>query len=95
MTLAGWRPADRDTASVADLETGNLLDLGRLIVAAALAREESRGAHHRADFPDSRAELARPHFTSRQGRESRTLVPASPRSSLQPSSPQPSEAIAC
>ena len=95
VTLAGWRPADRDTASVADLETGNLLDLGRLIVAAALAREESRGAHHRADFPDSRAELARPRFSRRQGRESRTLVPVSPRSSLQPSSPQPSEAIAC
>ena len=95
VTLAGWRAADRDTASAEDLETGNLLDLGRLIVAAALAREESRGAHHRADYPDSRAELARPRFTRRQGRESRALVPVSQGSSLQPSSPQPSEAIAC
>jgi len=90
VTLAGWQAADRDTASMADLETGNLLDLGRLIVAAALAREESRGAHHRADFPDSRPELARPRFTRRAGRKSRTLVPAS-----QSPSPQPSEAIAC
>ncbi|TFD89395.1 L-aspartate oxidase [Cryobacterium lactosi] len=91
VTLAGWRAADRDTASVAELETGNLLDLGRLIVAAALAREESRGAHHRADFPDSRPELARPHVTRRRDLKSRNLISVS----SQPSSPQPSEAIAC
>jgi len=95
VTLAGWHAADRNTASVADLETGNLLDLGRLIVAAALAREESRGGHHRADFPDSRPELARPHFSRRDDVESRTLVALSQRSSQQSSSPQPSEAIAC
>ena len=95
VTLAGWHAADRNTASVADLETGNLLDLGRLIVAAALAREESRGGHHRADFPDSRPELARPHFSRRGDVESRTLVALSQRSSQQSSSPQPSEAIAC
>jgi L-aspartate oxidase len=34
-----------------DLETANLLALGRVLVAAALARRESRGAHFRADFP--------------------------------------------
>ena len=95
VTLAGWHAADRNTASVADLETGNLLDLGRLIVAAALAREESRGGHHRADFPDSRPELARPHFCRRDDVESRTLVALSQRSPQQSSSPQPSEAIAC
>ncbi|MGY4859929.1 L-aspartate oxidase [Cryobacterium sp. AP23] len=75
-TLAGWRGADRSTATVGELETGNLLDLGRLIVAAALAREESRGAHHRADFPASRPELARPRFTRRAESFGRTLVPA-------------------
>ncbi|MGH1548966.1 L-aspartate oxidase [Leifsonia poae] len=32
-------------------EDGNLLTLARLVVAAALAREESRGAHFRSDFP--------------------------------------------
>ncbi|WP_314147540.1 L-aspartate oxidase [uncultured Leifsonia sp.] len=32
-------------------EDANLLQLGRLVVAAALAREESRGAHFRSDFP--------------------------------------------
>jgi len=86
VTLAGWRAVDRAEASVAELETGNLLDLGRLIVAAALAREESRGAHHRADFPDSRPELARPRFTRRPESLTRTLLTV-------PS--QPSEAIAC
>jgi L-aspartate oxidase len=84
-TLAGWGSTDRATATVTELETGNLLDLGRLIVAAALAREESRGAHHRADFPDNRPELARPRFSHRSG-SVRTLISASP---------SPSEAIAC
>jgi L-aspartate oxidase len=85
-TLAGWRSADRATAGVAELETGNLLDLGRLIVTAALARKESRGAHHRADFPDPRVQLALPHFTRRPESSGRTRVPT-------PSSA--SEAIAC
>jgi L-aspartate oxidase len=30
----------------------NMLDVGRLVAAAALARTESRGAHYRADHPD-------------------------------------------
>jgi L-aspartate oxidase len=85
-TLAGWRATDRAHATVEQLETGNLLDLGRLIVAAALAREESRGAHHRADFPDARVELARPRFSRHPESSGRVLVPA-------PSSA--SEAIAC
>jgi L-aspartate oxidase len=46
--LASWR-ATGDT--VADGERRNLLDLARIIVRAALAREESRGAHDRDDFP--------------------------------------------
>ncbi len=37
--------------TVYDLETANLLALARVLVAAALAREESRGAHFRTDFP--------------------------------------------
>jgi L-aspartate oxidase len=39
--------------SVHALETANLLALARVIVAAALAREESRGAHFRNDFPET------------------------------------------
>jgi len=56
--IAGWE-APRDAATVAALEDRNLLDLARLLVSAALAREESRGAHYRSDFPDTRPELAR------------------------------------
>jgi len=33
------------------IELGNLLDLAQATVAGALAREESRGAHYREDFP--------------------------------------------
>ncbi|MGH8990015.1 MAG: FAD-dependent oxidoreductase, partial [Acidimicrobiia bacterium] len=32
-------------------ETRNLAAVGRALVAAATARAESRGAHHRLDFP--------------------------------------------
>lgn len=34
-------------------ETANLLTLGRMVTAAALGREESRGAHFRSDFPEA------------------------------------------
>jgi len=33
------------------LETGNMLDLAEVIVAGAIPRTESRGAHSRIDFP--------------------------------------------
>lgn len=46
-------------ASLLSLETANLLDVARLVVAAASAREESRGAHFRSDFPSSTDEFAR------------------------------------
>ncbi|MEO7015567.1 MAG: L-aspartate oxidase [Leifsonia sp.] len=49
--LAGWRRADGASPSRSEREDGNLLDLARLIVSSALAREESRGAHFRSDFP--------------------------------------------
>jgi L-aspartate oxidase len=40
-----------------DLETANLLALARVMVAAALARRESRGAHFREDFPETSADF--------------------------------------
>jgi len=39
-------------STIHDLETANLLALARVLVTAALAREESRGAHFRTDFPN-------------------------------------------
>jgi len=32
-------------------EARNILEVGRIITQSALAREESRGAHYRSDFP--------------------------------------------
>ncbi|MGH9085113.1 MAG: L-aspartate oxidase, partial [Acidimicrobiales bacterium] len=50
---AGDVPGDDPAAS----ELRNLATVGRALCAAALAREESRGAHTRLDFPDLRPEL--------------------------------------
>ena len=41
--------------TIHDLETANLLALARVLVTAALAREESRGAHFRTDYPQPSA----------------------------------------
>ncbi len=49
-TLTTWRPAVDGTP--ASYEDAHLLEVARLVVTAALAREESRGAHFRADHPD-------------------------------------------
>jgi len=39
-------------ASREEIETANLLTVARLMVEGAIAREESRGAHFRTDFPE-------------------------------------------
>jgi L-aspartate oxidase len=54
-TLSGWS-AGGDTVAAA--EDANLLDLARVITAAALRREESRGAHARIDHPAAREAFA-------------------------------------
>jgi L-aspartate oxidase len=46
---AGSRPLD----TVESRETANLALVGWVMAEAALRREESRGAHHRLDFPES------------------------------------------
>lgn len=55
--LHAWRGGD---ATVEERETANLLELARVLVSAALAREESRGAHFRADFPEPREQWKHP-----------------------------------
>ena len=55
-TLSRWGV---DGTTVAAGEDRNLLDLARIIVRAAIAREESRGAHDRTDCPETSPAFAR------------------------------------
>ncbi|MEZ6124761.1 MAG: L-aspartate oxidase [Planctomycetaceae bacterium] len=52
----------RDLAEPAGWELQNMMLVGRVMAAAALAREESRGVHLRSDFPDTDPSAAR-HIT--------------------------------
>jgi L-aspartate oxidase len=49
------------------IDEANMALTARLIVEAALLREESRGGHYRADFPLPRRAFARRHMRSRMG----------------------------
>ena len=62
--LCLWRP-EGTTAS--DYETANLLDLGRVMVAAASMRQESRGAHWRNDFPETLPSFQHHQYFRREG----------------------------
>lgn len=48
-------------------ETDNMYQVIRLVARCALAREESRGAHYRLDYPDTRPEFRR-HSRIQRGR---------------------------
>ena len=55
--LASWEmPEVLDSKSAED---ANLLIIARAVIAAALAREESRGGHYRTDFPETTDVFAR------------------------------------
>ena len=47
-------------------ELQNMLTLSRIMVSAALAREESRGVHLRTDFPDTDDEHWHRHLSYRR-----------------------------
>ena len=49
--IPNWEQSLGETTSRQSIETRNLLTVGSLIARSALAREESRGAHFRSDFP--------------------------------------------
>ena len=53
VTYFGIKDSGRiyNTDLMSALETANLLDLSEVILTGALARQESRGAHSRRDFP--------------------------------------------
>ncbi|MDO8491658.1 MAG: FAD-binding protein, partial [Dehalococcoidia bacterium] len=51
-TLAAWGEGLSNGADRSSYELANMVLAGRLMAEAALAREESRGAHYRCDFPE-------------------------------------------
>ncbi len=59
------------------LNLKNLLLVSKSIRAAAVAREDSRGAHFRSDFPDTR-DLAHSHYTCVNWRDDRFEVTTRP-----------------
>jgi L-aspartate oxidase len=67
---AVWRLAglERDAARLTEL-LADPHPLARLVARSALAREESRGAHLRADFPDTTSELDNSHTLLDPGAE--------------------------
>jgi len=58
--LSSWHSQARDPRTEHDLEDENLLQVAQLLVAAALARRESVGAHLRSDAPAHRWSSAPP-----------------------------------
>jgi L-aspartate oxidase len=58
--IAAWRRAQRSPSTETEFEDENLLLVGEQLVAAALRRKESVGAHFRSDDP-SREERGRAH----------------------------------
>ncbi len=58
-TLASWQNSLSPATDRPSYELNNLVLVGRLMTEAALRREESRGAHFRADFPQTSPEWQR------------------------------------
>lgn len=50
-----------------ELELQNMITVSRLIVKAALIREESRGAHFRSDFPEKNDQIWGKHIVLKKG----------------------------
>ena len=57
--LSAWREAMAPALDRPSHELANMLLAGELMASAALIREESRGAHYRTDFPETREEWRR------------------------------------
>jgi L-aspartate oxidase len=64
--LSSWEALLPEATDRTSHELANLLTCGRLAAEAALAREESRGAHYRRDFPEAR-DAWRRHVVFRRG----------------------------
>jgi nicotinate-nucleotide pyrophosphorylase (carboxylating) len=62
-SASGTLPSDSETRR-AFWELRNLVDAARVVIAAADHRQESRGAHYRADFPEPEPALDGQHSLS-------------------------------
>jgi len=60
--LAGWQSSLPPATGRPSFELASLITNGRLLVEAALIREESRGAHYRSDFPGNVKRLGKTHY---------------------------------
>ena len=67
-TIDGWcqYALGRQLADPAGWELQNMLTLSRIMIRAALEREESRGVHQRIDFPDTRDDEWKHRITVRR-----------------------------
>jgi L-aspartate oxidase len=81
--VEGWEGFAHRVGServVARLTLLDMLCVARLLCRAALLREESRGTHHRRDFPERDDGAWRAHVVQRRGHEpTRVRVPATAR----------------
>lgn len=66
--LENTRSVPQPDARRKDFELRNIHTIGRLMVESALARQESRGAHFRSDFPAKREEFQK-HSVVREGNQ--------------------------
>lgn len=82
--IEGFRQLKKESAPMmsgnnifAALETANLLATAEMIATSALAREESRGAHVRSDYPDTDDEKWLNHvcITNKEGKITTRIVP--------------------
>jgi L-aspartate oxidase len=62
LDCTAWTPAASPT--LAAIELRNMHQVAALIARCALWREESRGAHYRTDFPETRVEFLKPSRVS-------------------------------
>jgi L-aspartate oxidase len=68
--ISQWHSGSEIPSSRRQIEELNLLTIGDLICRSALAREESRGAHYRVDFPQRNDSSFRKHSIITNGQSS-------------------------
>jgi len=78
-------------------ETGNLIEVARMLGTAALQREETRGGHFRLDFPERNDDRFLGNYVVRRedGQCRADLRPVPPRDAVAPPPPGDSSTESC